>query len=181
MLYIILKRWLYQYYWYFTYLSGKIIRNIEKSEYDVTVTSSLGVASQNWVWGLFVRRWSLCVNFMTLTLLVPEIQRGVRGGGGAPPPPPPPVTDWPKKPSLNRVNWLTALRFNIGIVGESHRNKRNIQPLINLLVRFFSSKINLRKGLMKSGGLLYSKNNGLTKLSNWPHGVVTSLLVLAWT
>ena len=34
----------------------KIIRNIEKSEYDVTVTSSLGVASQNWVWGFFVRR-----------------------------------------------------------------------------------------------------------------------------
>ena len=91
-LYIILKRWLYQYYWYFTYLSGKIIRNIEKSEYDVTVTSSLGVASQNWVWGFFVRRWSLCVNFMTLALLVPEIQRGgeVRGA--------PPVTDWPKKP-----------------------------------------------------------------------------------
>ena len=78
MLYIILKRWLYQYYWYFTYLSGKIIRNIEKSEYDVTVTSSLGVASQNWVWGFFVRRWSLCVNFMTLALLVPEIQRGSR-------------------------------------------------------------------------------------------------------
>ena len=74
MLYIILKRWLYQYYWYFTYLSGKIIRNIEKSEYDVTVTSSLGVASQNWVWGFFVRRWSLCVNFMNLALLVPEIQ-----------------------------------------------------------------------------------------------------------
>ena len=174
MLYIILKRWLYQYYWYFTYLSGKIIRNIEKSEYDVTVTSSLGVASQNWVWGFFVRRWSLCVNFMTLALLVPEIQRGVRGA-------PAPVTDWPKKLSLNRVNWLTALRLNIGIVGESHRNKRNIQPLMNLLVRFFSSKINLRKGLMKSGGLLYSKDNGLTKLSNGPHGVVTSLLVLAWT
>ena len=34
----------------------KIIRNIEKSEYNVTVTSSLGVASQNWVWGFFVRR-----------------------------------------------------------------------------------------------------------------------------
>ena len=174
MLYIILKRWLYQYYWYFTYLSGKIIRNIEKSGYDITVTSSLGVASQNWVWNFFVRRQSLCVNFMTLALLVPEIQRGG-------PRSPPPVTDWPKKPSLNRVNWLTALRFNIGIVGESHRNKRNIQPLLNLLVRFFSSKTNLRKGLMKSGGLLYSKNNGLTKLSNGPHGVVTSLLVLAWT
>ena len=84
------------YYWYFTYLSGKIIRNIEKSEYDVTVTSSLGVASQNWVWGFFVRRWSLCVNFMTQALLVPEIQRGG-------PRSPPPVTDWPKKPSLNRV------------------------------------------------------------------------------
>ena len=95
MLYIILKRWLYQYYWYFTYLSGKIIRNIEKSEYDVTVTSSLGVVSQNWVWRFFVRRWSLCVNFVTLALLVPEIQRGVRGA--------PPVTDWPKRPSLNRV------------------------------------------------------------------------------
>ena len=70
------KRWRYQYYWYFTYLSGKIIGNIEKSQYDVTMTSSLGVASQNWVWGFFVRRWSLCVNFMTLALLVPEIQRG---------------------------------------------------------------------------------------------------------
>ena len=102
MLYIILKRWLYQYYWYFTYLSGKIIRNIEKSEYDVTVTSSLGVASQNWVWGFFVRRWSLCVNFMTLALLVPEIQRG------GPRSPPTPVTDWPKKPSLNRVIALDA-------------------------------------------------------------------------
>ena len=34
---------------------------------------------------------------MTLALLVPEIQRG----GG--PRSPPPVTDWPKKPSLNRV------------------------------------------------------------------------------
>ena len=41
--------------------------------------TSLGVASQNWVWGFFVRRWSLCVNLMTLALLVPEIQRGVRG------------------------------------------------------------------------------------------------------
>ena len=40
----------------FTYLSGKIIRNIEKSEYDVTVTPSLGVASQYWVWGFFVWR-----------------------------------------------------------------------------------------------------------------------------
>ena len=47
--------------------------------------SSLGVASQNWVWGFFVRRWSLCVNFMTLALLVPEIQRG--GGGGSEEPP----------------------------------------------------------------------------------------------
>ena len=61
------------------------------------MTSSLGVASQNWVWGFFVWRWSLCVNFMTLALLVPEIQRGG-------PRSPPPVTDWPKKPSLNRVN-----------------------------------------------------------------------------
>ena len=104
-LYIILKRWLYQYYWYFTYLSGKIIRNIEKSEYDVTVTSSLGMASQNWVWGFFVRRWSFCVNFMTLTLLVPEIQRGG-------PRSPPPVTDWPKKPSLNRVNYQGPLGAN---------------------------------------------------------------------
>ena len=80
----------------------KIIRNIEKSEYDVTVTSSLGVASQNWVWGFFVRRWSLCVNFMTLALLVPEIQRGGPRSS-------PPVKDWPKKPSLDRVkiriNW----------------------------------------------------------------------------
>ena len=90
------KRSLYQYYWYFTYLSGKIIRNIEKSEYDVTVTSSLGVASQDWVWGFLVWRWSLCVNFTTLVLLVPEIKRGG-------PRSPPPVTDWPKKPSLNRV------------------------------------------------------------------------------
>ena len=62
----------------------KIIRNIEKLEYDVTVTSSLGVASQNWVWGFFVRRSSLCVNFMTLALLVPEIQKG---GPRSPPPP----------------------------------------------------------------------------------------------
>ena len=37
----------------------------------------------------------------------------------------------------------------------------------------------LRKGLTKSGELLGSKNNGLTKLSNGPYGVVTSLLVLA--
>ena len=99
MLYIILKSWLYQYYWYFTNLSGKMIRNIEKSEYDITVTSSLGVASQKWVWGFFVRRWSLCANFMTLALLVPEIQRGEGSRS-----PRPPVTDWPKKPSLNRVN-----------------------------------------------------------------------------
>ena len=77
------KRSLYQYYWYFTYLSGKIIRNIEKSDYDVTVTSSLGVASQHWLWGFFVWRWSLCVHFMTLALLVPEIQRG---GPRSPPP-----------------------------------------------------------------------------------------------
>ena len=28
-------------------------------------------------------------------------------GGPRSPPPPPPVTDWPKKPSLNRVNRLT--------------------------------------------------------------------------
>ena len=34
----------------------KIIRNIEKSEYDVTVTSSLGMATENWVGGCFVRR-----------------------------------------------------------------------------------------------------------------------------
>ena len=60
--------------------------------------TSLGVASQNWVRGFFVRRWSLCVNLMTLALLVPEIQRGVRGA-------PPPVTDWPKKPSLNGVKF----------------------------------------------------------------------------
>lgn len=33
------------------------------------------------------------------------------------------------------VNWLTALRFNIEIVDESHRNKKNLQPLLNLLVR----------------------------------------------
>ena len=90
------KRSLYQYYLYFTYLSGKIIRNIEKLEYDVTVTSSLGVASQDWVWGFLVWRWSLCVNFTTLALLVPDIKRGG-------PRSPPPVTDWPKKPSLNRV------------------------------------------------------------------------------
>ena len=69
-----------------------------KSEYDVTVTSSLGVASQNWVWGFFVQRWSLCVNFMTLALLVAEIQKG-----GPRSPPPSQVTDWQKKPSLNRV------------------------------------------------------------------------------
>ena len=61
-------------------------KNVEKSEYDFTVTSSLGVASQNWVWGFFVRRWSLCVNFMALALLVPEIQRG---GPRSPPPLPP--------------------------------------------------------------------------------------------
>ena len=40
------------------------------------IGKSLGVASQNWGWGFFVQRWSLCVNFMTLALLVPEIQRG---------------------------------------------------------------------------------------------------------
>ena len=84
----------------------KIIRNIKKSEYDVTVTSSLGVASQKWVWGFFLRRWSLCVNFMTLALLVPEIQNR---GGSEEPPPPPPVTDWPKKPSLNRVKEKNTL------------------------------------------------------------------------
>ena len=56
------------------------MRNIEKSEYDVTVTSSLGVASQNWVWGFFVRRLSLCVNFMTLALLVPEIPCHIKQG-----------------------------------------------------------------------------------------------------
>ena len=66
-----------------------------KSEYYITVTSSLGVVSPNCGWGFFVRRWSLCVNFMTLALLVPE-----------PPPPPPPVTDWPKKP--------TTLVSNVG-------------------------------------------------------------------
>ena len=95
-----LKRWLYQYYWYLTYLSWQIIRNIEKLEYDVTVTSSLGVTSQNWVWGFFVWRWSLCINFMTLAFCFQRYRGGVRG---APPPPPPPVTDWPKKPSLNRA------------------------------------------------------------------------------
>ena len=87
----------YQYYWYFTYLSVKIIRNIEKSEYDVTVTSSLGVASQNCLWSFFVRRWSLCVNFMTLALLFLEIQRGQS------------ITDWPKKSGLNRGKSLGNL------------------------------------------------------------------------
>ena len=61
------------------------------------------------------------------------------------------------------INRLTALRFN-------YKKK---------YTTFIKSKMRLRKGLTKSGGLLGSKNNGLTKLSNGPYGVVTSLLVLA--
>ena len=108
------KRSLYQYYWYFTYLSGKIIRNIEKSEYDVTVTSSLGVASQKWVWGFSVWRWSLCVNFMTLALLVPKIKRG----GGSEEPPPQSQIDQ-KSPvwigltplAVKKKNWINSVTY----------------------------------------------------------------------
>ena len=57
--------------------------------------------------------------------------------------------------------------------------KKNIQPLLNHLVRFFSSKIKLRKDLTESGGLLCPETNGLAKLSKGAYGVVTSLLVLA--
>ena len=32
-------------------------------------------------------------------------------------------------------------RSNIGIFGESHRNKKNVRPLLNLLVLFVPSKI----------------------------------------
>ena len=52
-------------------------------------------------------------------------------------------------------------RFNIGIFGESHRNKKNMQPLLNLLVRFVPSKIKLRKVLTKSGGLYVQRTTGL--------------------
>ena len=67
--------------------------------------------------GLLVRRWSLCVNFMTLALLVPEIQRGVRGA------PPPPVTDWPKKPSLNRVKGSVCLLTPSCLLHHSHDSR----------------------------------------------------------
>ena len=45
----------------------------------------------------------MCVNFMTLALLIPEIQSL----------PPPPVTDLTKKPSLNRVKLAHTGRYNI--------------------------------------------------------------------
>ena len=52
--------------------------------------------------GLLCTEMIIVCNFMTLALLVPEVQRG----GPRSPPPPPPVTDRPKKPSLNRVKQL---------------------------------------------------------------------------
>ena len=56
---------------------------------------------------------------------------------------------------------------------------KNYTTSIKSFSSIFSSKIKLRKGLTKSGGLLCSKNNGLTKLSDGPYGVVTSLVVLS--
>ena len=81
----------------------------------------------NWVWDFFLRRWSLCVNFMTLVLLVPEIQRG------GPRSFPPQVTDWPKKPSLNRVKIINYFVFVL---------RPSISGLLQSATAYFTTKSN---------------------------------------
>ena len=73
---------------------------------------------------------------MTLALLVPEIQRGVRGA-------PPPVTDWPKQPSLNRVKkYIDMLLYDGNIIGASSEIFGNLQKSS---VIFGKSPKNVRK------------------------------------
>ena len=58
--------------------------------------------------------------------------------------------------------------------------EKNIQPLLNLLIRFFfPPKLSYERFDEKWWTSICSKNNGLIKLSNGPYGVVTSVLVLA--
>ena len=60
--------------------------------------------------------------------------------------------------------------------GSLSADSRSLQAAIlkSLSLIFFPPKLSYKK----SGGLLYSKNNGLAKLSNGPYAVVTSLTCL---